>query len=758
MRGPALIGRASQAILVGAMRAGLLLTLLPVVAWAQPLRATFTSETAIIPGNQAGDTALLRDAWGLWRDLVFGSDAVNSGFYGFFVDGGTAVSTGFGAVGGVDARPPLAALPGSTPGGLVVVSATNAGQVLLFTTHPDAGFPRAGTSLNVLTPGALSLGDFGDAGAFLFLATGSNNVSRWRLREDGGSVEATSEASIALPFAPQALATSNGLRRVYASIGIGGVVEIAPLETPPTIVSVIDAGASPTQISAGLAVYPQRDGGALLITSVPTLDLFRVYRAQPGQAVHLADFTVTAVDGGRKVIGAQFLDVWPGAFGVSDAGPRFDAGVLVVCDRLSTGGANYKLIPWDTLARAANPPLPIDLPDFVEPVITPPGPPVVPVVAVRALPPTSSPTDLSFWPDRDSLVVTLADGVSRLANQDLRPLEAITVDGGQVAGLDALGRAGAVPGGLVSLTTRSADGGALTLWTAAADGGLTLLTSVALANGRSVALADLGGDAGTRVFAASGRTVRQFLVAAGDAGAVAATALTDLQAPGAVTALAASSRKLLVATDDGVFELDPLAPATPARHLVDGGALGLATYAQRDGGALLLTIAPTGDLLSVFELAAAPLPERLSFKLSDGDGGTRRGATAIDVSVVPAGLVDGGATWPTGLLAVATSSLDGGEVLLVSWGAIAAAATPPLPIDATGAMGGGAAGGAGGGATGGGGTSIPIGGRNGGGAAGGGEEPPPQCCTGAPTAALIPAVAFLLWLRRFQRRRPDRLT
>lgn len=731
--------------------------LCPALAAAQPVRVAFTSETTWVPGNQAGDTAVLRDPWGQWRDLVFGSDAVNNGFYGFLVDGGTAISTGFGAVGGVDARPRLTALPAASAGGLVVASATNAGQVLLFTTHPDAGFPRAGASVNVLTPGALALGDFGDAGAFLFLATGGTNLARWRLRDDGGSVEATAESSIALPFAPQAVATSDGLRRVYASVGIGGVVEIAPLETPPTVLNVIDAGASPTQIAGGLAVYPQRDGGALLITAVPALDLFRVYRAQPGQAVHLADFTVTAVDGGRKVVGAQFLDVWPGAFGVTDAGPRFDAGVLVVCDRLSVGGANYKLVPWDALARATVPPLPIDLPDLVEPVVVPPRPPAVPVVDVRALPPASD-TALSFWPGRDSLVVGV-DGVTRLANLDLRRLDAWALDGGLVA-LDALGPVGPAPQGLLSVTTRTADGGALTVWTAAADGGLVLLSSVPLGAAAAVALSDFGGDAGARVFAVNGRAVRQFLLATGDGGALVPSALADLQAPGAVTALTAatSSRKLVVATVDGVFELDPLAPAAPARHLVDAGARGLASYPQRDGGALLLTIATSGERLHVFDLTAAPATERLVFQLSDDDGGVRGEATALDVSTVPAGLFDGGARWPTGLLAVGTAGPDGGAVLLVSWGALAAAATPPLPIDVVPSAGGGAGGGAAGGGTGGGGTNIPIAGRNGG--AGGGEPPPPPpgCCNGAPSAALIPATAFLVWLGGFRRRRPARKT
>ncbi|MBL8921930.1 MAG: hypothetical protein JNJ54_23980 [Myxococcaceae bacterium] len=731
----------------GAVTAALVV-LSPLVARSQPVRVAFTSETLPVPGNQAGDTALLRDPWGQWRDLVFGGDAVNNGFYGFLVDGGVAVTTAFGAMGGVDARPPLLALPSSTAGGLVAMSATTAGQVLFHTTHPDGGFPGIG-GVAVVTPGPVALSDFGDAGAFLFLNSGGTALLRFRLREDGGAVGAVAEPSITLPFPARAVASSSSLRRVYVSVGIGGVVEVAPLESPPTIVNVIDAGA-PAQIAGGLAVYPQRDGGALLITSVPGLELFRVYQARPGQALHLADFTITAVDGGRKVVGAELIDVSPAAFGVTDAGASYDAGVLVVCDRLATAGANYKLVPWASLARATTPPLPIDLPDLVEVPVTPPPPAPLPFSLARPQLGAAA-VDLSFWPGRDSLLAVF-DGVTRLSNVELRTLDSLPADAGAARAVDVLGPVSWATGGLAAVAHVRADGGALTLWTSGADGGLVLVGTISVPATGPLALADFA-DAGVRLFAAEDASVRQFVLGAQDGGVLVRT-LPDVLAPAAVASLGATAQRLVAATSGGVFELD-VSGSTAPRQLVDGGARGLAFYPQRDGGALLLTVNTAGDRLHVFELhGPSPLVERFSFEVGPGDGGRVTDAVAVDVTPTRAGLLpDGGAVWPTGVLAIATQGADAGSVLLVPWNTIASAATPPLPIELV----AGGAGGAGGGRAGGsaGGTIIPIGGRNGGGGAGGGGEPPPPgCCNGAPTAALIPSLAFLIWLAGFRRRRP----
>jgi myo-inositol-hexaphosphate 3-phosphohydrolase len=749
------------------MRLAFLLTICSTAAAAQPLRAVYTVETLPVPGGQAGDTALLSDRFGLGRDYVFGSDFQNSnGLYGFLSDGGPGAFSALGNVGGVDALPRVEALPLATVGGLVLASATTDGTIRLFTTLPDAGFVAVTLDrpITVTAPKALALADFGDAGAHLFVNSGGPSLQRWRLVEDAGRINAIAATPIPLPFFAQAIATSSGLRRVYASIGIGGVVEIDPLAVTPTVLNVIDAGA-PGEIAAGLAVYPQRDGGALLITAVPNSlpirDLFRVYQARPGlPALFLADVIFTAPDGGRQVRGGDFIDVWPGHFGGTATSPRFDAGVFVVCDRQNANGANYKLIAWDAIANAATPRLPIDVPGFVAPITPPAGPARVPFL-IATDSETASVAAVSFWPGRDALFATL-DGVAAFGAFDLARELTLPLDAGVARSVDAVARPERLTGlnasTLVVTTSTSNDAGTLTFFSGQPDGGLTRIGVIPLAASRAgtAAVADFG-DAGTFVVLAGDEAaLHRFELTQTDAGLVVAP-LADLTLPSVASSVVAFSaaRVLYVAAGrEGVLEVNPLDGGV--RQLVDAGAAadvaaGLALYAQSDGGLLLLSAVPGKDLFRVHRVRPEPTTFLTEFQVTMPDGGQLvRGAGWVDLSVAALGRFDGGAVWPAGVLALGTTT-DGGSVRLVSWAAVAQTVSPALPIDTP-----GPAGSLGGGAAGGGGSNIvPAGGGRGGGDTIIQPPPPPGCCTGAPSASVLPMMGFLYWLRRFGRRRAD---
>ena len=752
------------------MRLVMLLVVCSTAAAAQPLRASYTVETLPVPGNQAGDTAILRDRFNLGRDYVFGSDSVNNGLYGFLVDGGSGLFSAFGPVGGVDARPPMEALPQATVGGLVVASASTAGTIQFLTTLPDAGFVGVPNGpVVVATPRALALADFGDAGSYLFANSGGPSLQRWRLVEDAGRIDAVPSSPIPLAFAAQAVATSAGLRRVFASLGIGGVVEIDPLAAVPTIVNVIDAGAMSSEIAAGLAIYPQRDGGALIITSVPTRDLFRIYRARPGlPAVYLADIVFTATDGGRQVRGGDSIDVWPGLLGGTASSPLFDAGVFVVCDRQNVAGANYKLIAWDAIANAATPPLPIDVPGFQAPV-TPPGPPPRIPFLIATGSESATIAAVAFWPGRDALFATI-DGVSAFAATDLSRQLSVSLDGGVVRGVDAVTgpeRLGPLtPKSLVVTASAANDAGTLTFFSGEADGGLTRLGSTSFAAQRagSVAVADFGDAGAFAILAGAEAALLRFELTRSDAGLV-VVALADLTLPAVASSVVASSSArvfYVAAGSEGVLEVTP---AGGVRQLVDAGtaadvASAVALYGQADGGVLLLTAVPGKDLFRVYRARPEPTILLSEFQVTTLDGGDLvRGAVWVDLSVAPLGFFDGGAVWPSGVLAIGSASADGGSVRLVSWGAIAGAATPALPVDTSGSrgsVGGGAAGGTGGSGGGGGINIVPGAGGRAGGRGGGGDEPPPPppgCCNGAPSSSVLPALGFLYWLRRFGRRR-----
>jgi hypothetical protein len=433
---------------------------------------------------------------------------------------------------------------------------------------------------------------------------------------------------------------------------------------------------------------------------------------------------------------------------VTDAGPAYDAGVLVICDRGSVNGANYKLVAWQDLARAAQPNLPIDLPDFSPPPVVPPEPPRLAPSLRRAVPPGS--LDLGFWPGRDALAVTL-DGVSVLSLVDLSSATVAPDAGART--FTALAAAGDLSGfssGALVATSATADGGALELWAPSPDGGLTLAASAPVPLSRALAVADVR-DAGLVAWLAAGRALSRFELATSDGGVAWVTTKVDGGLSEPVNSLVAwpAGGRLFAGTRLGITQLDLTFGASTATALT-GGATALGLYPQRDGGVLLVSATSTGLVRVTRPGSALSL---LEFYVAL-DGGLAPGW--LDVSREPVGaLPDGGFRFPSGAIALAATSQDAGVLALLDWALVARAASPALPIDSASAppLAGGTAGGAAAGGSSGGGVSGTGGGRSAGGSTGGGGEPmPPGCCSGAPTASLIPAVAFLLWLRRFTRR------
>lgn len=707
----------------------------------------WSAETLAIPGNQAGDTALWHDPFGNDRKLVFGSDALNAnGVFGFFIDGGTAVSLPNVGVGGVDSAPFLRGLPDSTEGGLLLVSSRTAGTITAYTSRADGGFVAFPRPAITSSPGAVAFADFGDAGLFVFSESGGPALQRWALGEDGGNVEFIPRLSLALPLAPSAIASWPRAHRLIVSLQAQGIVELNPADS--TLVSIVDAG--PADVASGLALYPQRDGGALLLTAVPNQGVVRVYRLNLGlPAELLANIAIAAPDGGVRVTAPRAIELSSVPFG-----PGFDAGVLVVSDPLSTSGARYRLVSWEALANAVTPALPIDVGD------DPPGPAPLPprLVATRAIVTPAVPVlDVELWPSRDELLFTV-DGVSAWPlSADAGSSDAGTpFDGGAVTSVDVVDVIQLQNAGLFATTGSTPDAGLLRVWFTGADGGRSLIERTFAGTPGPLAITDFG-DAGATVVVASGRTLSAWPVREFDGGLELGDAI-ETRLPFAVNELLAwpGTRRLYASGNAGVLEVN-LAGGAP-RLVVDGGAdaepVGLALYPQRDGGALLLTSVPARQRLQVFSLRGQVFPLLAEFSVTSPDGGLLPTPHRLDVTAFAMGrLEDGGSRWPTGLLALGVGLPDAGTVLLVEWGTVARSATPRLPIDApVSTAGGSAGGGTAGGGRGGGGTSMTSGGRAGG-TGGGDVEEPKGCCAGAPSEVGLPVLGFLLWLARFQRRR-----
>lgn len=727
----------------------LLLTscLLAAAAQAQ-LLAPVRSESAPIPGNFAGDTALLAQRWNDGRDVFFGSDDTNNGFYAFLVDGGAVPSLmgSFGAVGGVDALPGLRSFPDETRGGVVAVTGSGAGRVYLFTTLEDAGVLRDLLTVPLTSSArAIALADLGDAGAWLLAESGGTTIQRWRLEAADGGLRPIAAAPILVGTAVRGLAAAPSLQRAYLSAGLRGVLSFDPREDMPVLVPIVDAGAVP-DVMSGLTVYPQADGGALLIAAVPVRNVYRVYQLHTG-ADFLAEFSVGLEDGGAPVRSGEWIDVWPGPFGLFDGGASFPLGVMAVVDRISPSGARVKLVPWDALARQVTPALPIDVPGQVERPVEP-----MPVALPRLETTVTSavlagrPGDVALWPSLalafgafDTVSLIGADGGA--TGSQLR---------GPFGGIDARARAiGPFSGGLVVASVSGPDGGLLVFLGPTPDGGIaTLAPPLPVAAARGVALAEAP-DAGAFVFVESGSNrLHRVRLGLDDAGLPRGVLEADVMLPAAARAVVGRPdvAQLFVSAGAAIWSVDVFGDGGVTALFDAGmgasGPAGLAAVPLGDGGLVLIGAFPADDAYEVFSATASRARSLGRFEVALTDGGQRlRGGTALEATLAPFGLLaDGGAgpTFPSGVVAFAETYADGGSVVrLAPWEALARV----VPL--SGGAGGGSAGGAGG----------STGGVGGGGVV---EPEPMGCCSGAPVSAGLPGLFFLVWLRRFARRRSSR--
>ncbi len=224
---------------------------------------------------------------------------------------------------------------------------------------------------------------------------------------------------------------------------------------------------------------------------------------------------------------------------------------------------------------------------------------------------------------------------------------------------------------------------------------------------------------------------------------------------------------------DGIYGWSIDGTAAPALvEPTDGGALtgpptGLTLYPLYDGGTLLLVAIPAHDEYLVYQGTEPALTQYAKFQIGKPPVFVTF-SKYLDVSkeALPG--------YPAGMLAVSDqNSSSGARYQMVRWDFLADASVPKLPIEylVAGAGDGGTDAGPSrgdggvtdGGSTDGGrvdaGPGPGTGGGRGGGAGGGtgggggGTEINKGCCAGAPADALLPGFAFLLFARRFKRRR-----
>lgn len=329
-------------------------TLLVVVCWSTLAVAQVTpsAQTPLIPSTAVGDLAIFPNPLNPDESRLIGTDRLQNGLFSFRLDGGVGEYLTLGPMRGVDvktgvrfqAAPSAVLAAASASAGVFVYSLGDAGQLL------DV---RA-RSINVPGVGALALWSPPDGGLEAWLDVGTTTLRRIAFFEAENDAERFDWVelpnTVTLPRVVSSLLVDSRSGQLYASVASDGIYgwRIDSLEAP-RLLEGIDGG-SLNGVPAGLGLYPLRDGGAVMIVSIIGRDEYAAYEVTDTTFTALTRFQLGY--GPVLVRNSHYVDVSQAPL------PGFPSGVLAVSDHNSSTGANYKLIRWDTLAAATDPPLP----------------------------------------------------------------------------------------------------------------------------------------------------------------------------------------------------------------------------------------------------------------------------------------------------------------------------------------------------------------------------------------------------------------
>jgi uncharacterized protein (TIGR03382 family) len=317
-----------------------------IVAAVARAQVPWVAETTSIPTATAGDLAIVWDRGGS-EPLVAASDPLQNGLYVYRLDGGLAQVVPYGAMRGVDSRTGLA-LPYAP--GTILAAAAFVTQQVVFGAPLDGGGLGDITSTTTQSPTPYAPRD---GGLELYVDNNAGTVRRFVVEDDGvGKVSGTEAGMITMPGLPSALVVDDRTGVLYAAIPSQGVFRVALPAGSPSNVIPMDGGGF-NGLVGGLTFYPLADGGGLLITTVPANDEVTVHALTgASRATFQTRFTVSI--GPQVVRSPQHVDVVPHRL------PGFDAGLFVIHDFAQ---ANYKLVPWESVATGQPVPLPIEVPE-----------------------------------------------------------------------------------------------------------------------------------------------------------------------------------------------------------------------------------------------------------------------------------------------------------------------------------------------------------------------------------------------------------
>jgi 3-phytase len=196
-------------------------------------------------------------------------------------------------------------------------------------------------------------------GRFYFVVNSkTGEVEQWELFDNGkGKVDGRRVRRFDAGGQTEGCVADDELGHLYVGEEQGGIWKYGAEPDATTTRVLVDGGKHFEADVEGLTIYYARGGRGYLIASSQGNSRFVVYTRE-GDNAYLATFRIAAgngIDGAEATDGIDVTNV--------PLGRAFPLGLFVAHDgrnERSRRHTNYKLVPWETIARATDPPLRID--------------------------------------------------------------------------------------------------------------------------------------------------------------------------------------------------------------------------------------------------------------------------------------------------------------------------------------------------------------------------------------------------------------
>lgn len=374
-----------------------------------------TTQTDPVPstGDAADDIAIWIDPADAARSRIIATDK-KGGLLVYDLDGAQVQSLPVGRLNNVDLRELPASGAGGgggggrTPRALVAASDRDGNAARFWLVDPESGTlvdapggPAARVPVELAEPYGLCLARDGvgpDAPLYLFTSDREGLVLQYRIDVSDAAITATLVRRLRFSSQVEGLVADDARRVLFAAEEDVGIWRVpldpatpaapAPAPTPdPALAAVTDvqvrvdaartSDASRASTTA-IALIARAAANQPLKPDVEGLAIYRSDDAMRGRASGVliassqGDSTFAAFErdaphrylGSFRITASATIDAVEDCDGVEIAcaalGARFPLGILVVQDGSASGrNQNFKIVPWDSVARAFSPPLPL---------------------------------------------------------------------------------------------------------------------------------------------------------------------------------------------------------------------------------------------------------------------------------------------------------------------------------------------------------------------------------------------------------------